>query len=455
MQNTGRSAGEAGWRVSRYNISAPVPGAEKMIIANLFRMTCGVYTPAELYLLDELDELDEGHPILKRFAERGLIVNFDECTALESMARVACSDGHTVTLCICPTMACNFDCPYCFETHSPGRMDRQTREDVVRLAGRMVDAAGAKHLEIVWFGGEPLLAAEIIEDLSGQLMQLADSRGIRYSAFIVTNGYLLTQPLADLLGRCGVEEAQITLDGIGAVHDATRHLAGGGGTFDRITGNLRDLKLPFKVKIRHNVHGENRGQIREMKELAETLSRESGNRITCYAADVSGNDASDSRGADIQLLCGGEVAELQLPRDAEAFTGKPGMYCAASRHYYVNIDTDGRLYKCMEEVDKPDHHFGSAATWDPADPVMTADHPENMIRFLNTALPNGDEECRDCVWLPVCAGGCPNQRLFYRRQCLPYKDDPEKYVLALYARMRQKKQPVSSPDGKDPSLCSG
>ena len=108
MQYTGRTAGEAGWRISRYNISAPVPGAEKMIIANLFRMTCGVYTPAELYLLDELAGLDEGHPILKRFAERGLIVNFDERAALESMARVACGDGHTVTLCICPTMAVGF-----------------------------------------------------------------------------------------------------------------------------------------------------------------------------------------------------------------------------------------------------------------------------------------------------------------------------------------------------------
>ncbi len=64
-----------------------------MIIANLFRMTCGVYTPAELFLLDELAELDEGHPILARFAERGLIVNFDERAALESMARIFCSEG--------------------------------------------------------------------------------------------------------------------------------------------------------------------------------------------------------------------------------------------------------------------------------------------------------------------------------------------------------------------------
>ena len=437
-----RSAAEAGWRISQYNIQAPVPGSEQMIIANLFRRTCGVYTPAELFLLDELEDLDEGHPILLRFAKRGLIVNFDERAALESLARISCSHGETVTLCICPTMGCNFDCPYCFETHSAGSMDIKTRENVVRLAHQMVDEARAKHLEVVWFGGEPLLAPDIIDDLSGQLIGLAAAHNIRYSSYLITNGYLLTQPLADLLGRCHVEKAQITLDGIGEAHDAVRHLAGGGGTFDRITRNLRELKLPFAVKIRHNVRAGNLGQVPVLKEYVETLSKESGNQITCYCAVVTDNYASRDRGQDLQLLCGGEQEELLLPQDADVFSGKPGMYCAANRLYYVNIDSDGRLYKCMEEVDKPGHSFGSAASWDPADPISTADHPENLIRFLNTALPNGDDVCRDCVWLPVCAGGCPNQRLFYQRQCIPYRDAPEKFALALYKRMQHKETKI-------------
>ena len=59
--------------------------------ANLFRGTCGAYTPIEMYLLDELDSLDENHPILKRFRERGLIVNVDELEALSTNGRIACS----------------------------------------------------------------------------------------------------------------------------------------------------------------------------------------------------------------------------------------------------------------------------------------------------------------------------------------------------------------------------
>ena len=87
----GKTAGEAGWRVSRYNVAAKIPDSDRIAVANLFRGTCGAYTPIELFLLDEIESLDENHPILKRFKERGLIVNFDERAAMETKARVACA----------------------------------------------------------------------------------------------------------------------------------------------------------------------------------------------------------------------------------------------------------------------------------------------------------------------------------------------------------------------------
>ena len=165
----GRTAKEAGWRISRYNISAPIPGTDKTAIANLFAGTCGAYTPAELYLLGVLPELDEGHPILKRFSGRGLIVGFDETAALDALGRTGCSSGDTVDLTICPTMGCNFDCPYCFENHFPGVMTESVQDDVAGLAGRMLDEVGAEKLLVIWFGGEPLLAVDVIARLSERL----------------------------------------------------------------------------------------------------------------------------------------------------------------------------------------------------------------------------------------------------------------------------------------------
>ena len=116
------TAGVDGWHLSRYNLSAPVPGTRKVAIANLYRGTCAEYTPIEGYLMSVLEELDENHPIIERLAKRGVICNFDEREALESMGRMACALPYSVGLTICPTMGCNFDCPYCFEDHGRGKM---------------------------------------------------------------------------------------------------------------------------------------------------------------------------------------------------------------------------------------------------------------------------------------------------------------------------------------------
>ncbi len=71
-----------------------------------------------------------------------------------------------VGLTICTTMGCNFDCPYCFENHKAGKMSAEVQDDVVALAERMLDAAQRKALSVTWFGGEPLLAPDVIEALS-------------------------------------------------------------------------------------------------------------------------------------------------------------------------------------------------------------------------------------------------------------------------------------------------
>ena len=435
-----RTAGEAGWRVSRYNVAAKVPDTKMTAIANLFKGNCAEYTPIELYLLSVLEELDEHHPIIERFAKRGIIANFDERAALETMGRAACGAAHGIGLTLCPTMGCNFDCPYCFEDHFAGKMSQEVQDDVVALAGRMLDASYAKDIHVTWFGGEPLLAPDVIEALSARLMALAEERSGEYAAGIITNGYLLSQETADMLGRCNVKSAQVTIDGLGATHDATRRLANGGPTFERITSNLRELDLPFKVYIRHNVHEGNRHEMDGLKAFIGRLAEESGNDITYYPAPVSGSDTADGRGEQVGLLCGADASEVGIRQEAGRFSVGRGHYCGAHSVWSVGIDERGNLQKCWEAVDKPRISFGTARDWDPADPLRTASNPDNLTMYLNTAVPVPDEECRECVWLPACVGGCPHKRLFDRRQCVPFKDDPESYVLALHARIGEEKK---------------
>ena len=45
---------------------------------------------------------------------------------------------------------------------------------------------------MTWFGGEPLLAKEVIYRLSEAFIARTHDAGIAYTANIITNGYLLT-----------------------------------------------------------------------------------------------------------------------------------------------------------------------------------------------------------------------------------------------------------------------
>jgi len=360
---------------------------------------------------------------------------------------------HGIGLTICPTMGCNFDCPYCFETHFSGKISAEVQDDVVALAERMLDASNAKSISVTWFGGEPLLAPDIIESLTERLRELTEKRGGSYSAGIITNGYLLTQDIVDMLERCNVNSGQVTIDGMGATHDATRHLANGGPTFERITTNLRDLKIPFSVNIRHNVHEGNKSEMEELETFIKELAEQSGNKLNYYPAPVSGNETADERGQQVNLLCSTDATEVGIKQEANRFKPGSGHYCGAHSIWSVGIDERGNLQKCWEAIDKPDLSFGTAHDWDPHDPFVTADNPDNLTKYLNTACPIPDDECQECVWLPMCVGGCPQKRLFEERQCVRFRDNPQAYVLALHARIGEQKKEKEEA-ASDPAPCA-
>ncbi len=411
-----------------------MPGDEqrRLVGANLDKCTCAAYSPLELAAMVMLDDLPESHPAVVRLAQRGLIVNFDERAAIEALARMTCAHSERVNLTICPTMGCNFDCPYCFENHANVCMSASVQDDVVALASRMLDVSWAKKLTVTWFGGEPLLVPDVIEVLSARLAASAEKRGATYEAQIITNGYLLTPENAQMLERAHVTKLQVTLDGVGADHDATRHLANGGPTFERIVQNLARPGLPFKVALRHNVHQGNQGEVDVLRAYVDDLAASSGNDLVYYTALVVKTDVAERRGCKVGIVDNQRASDLMLSC-AKCVSSLRPLYCGAGNMWDVGIDPEGRLQKCWEAVDKPELSFGRANVWDPADPLATADTPDNLTCFLNSSQPLGDSECDSCIWLPACAGGCPYQRLHGAgRKCLPYKDDPEAYVLSLW-----------------------
>lgn len=349
-QRVTRTASEAGWHLSRYNIRTRVPETDKTVIVNLLKGTCLEYSPIELYFMSALDEISESHPIINLLEKRGVICNYDEVAAIEAASHIIAKRTQAVGLVICPTMTCNFDCPYCFENHYAGKMSASVQDDVISLAERLMEVNAAKALKVTWFGGEPLLASEVIESLSGRLITLADERGAAYDASIITNGYLLDQDMVDRLARCKVNAVQITLDGLGAIHDSTRHLSGGGPTFERIVRNLRECDIPFCIFVRHNVHEGNRCEMGELESFVGRLSDKSGNEMHYFSARVVGSEAAEGRGRQVRLLCGPAEMEVALEADSRRFGRGRAAFCGANGLEGVAIDHLGNLYQCWEVV---------------------------------------------------------------------------------------------------------
>lgn len=109
-----------------------------------------------------------------------------------------------------------------------------------------------------WFGGEPLLAIDVIEYISNALIEICRKNGVIYRAAMTTNAYLLDLDCYNRLRHCRILSYQITVDGIKETHDEQRVLANGKGTYDRIINNLvqiqkNTISISLDMTIRVNI----------------------------------------------------------------------------------------------------------------------------------------------------------------------------------------------------------
>jgi uncharacterized protein len=126
-------------------------------------------------------------------------------------------------------------------------------------------------LRVQWFGGEPLAGWRALVNVSEGLRAWCAARGVAYQAGITTNGYLLTPDRQETLLRLGVNQFQVTLDGLCASHDRLRVKRGGEGTFTKIVANIRTLlarRDHFRLVIRNNV---DRGQLPQLDDFVSFI----------------------------------------------------------------------------------------------------------------------------------------------------------------------------------------
>jgi uncharacterized protein len=165
-------------------------------------------------------------------------------------------------LIILPTEKCNFRCTYCYEDFLIGKMKEPVQLALERFMTRRIPELS--HMSISWFGGEPLLAKKVVLRLSAFASRLCKEHDVALHGGMTTNAYLLNFELFEELLSYDQRFFQITLDGWEGEHDVLRRRADGGGTFDRIWGNLlatRASAEAFDIQIRIHVRRDNHASL--------------------------------------------------------------------------------------------------------------------------------------------------------------------------------------------------
>ena len=106
--------------------------------------------------------------IVDSFLSNGIIVDksIDEFLIIKTNANISKYMSSVFELTIAPTLACNMDCPYCYEKEKTGVMSQEILDNIINFTLHNIDLYGYKHLEITWYGGEPLLQLNSIRYLS-------------------------------------------------------------------------------------------------------------------------------------------------------------------------------------------------------------------------------------------------------------------------------------------------
>jgi len=345
-------------------------------------------------------------------------------------------DTSNLILSICPTLGCNFRCPYCFENdqHVVKKMGEEVINQIISF---IKSFKKAKDLSICWYGGEPTMVFDIIKKITEKVKKL----DITYKeASIITNGYLLNEEKVNELNDLNIKSVQVTIDGLKDAHNSRRFLTGGRPTYDKILTNIEKLMNSTyngSCSIRVNIDRSNLTGYLKLRE--HLLNKFKGKKVTVYSGRVEtfGNSSCNSCN-----LNANEWTDFTI--DLFHNNGiSPGEHvypdsnienlCSANTQNSFVIGQDGELYKCWEDVGRKDMVVGDIFE---VEPITNME----LVSLYDVGTnPYLDQECLSCTFLPICGGGCANRRLrakHYNEKgmefCSLYKDNIVKYLMEYY-----------------------
>lgn len=315
-----------------------------------------------------------------------------------------------LALVIAPTLRCNFGCEYCYVDLNANKMPPAVRDRIGKFFHRKLPPGTSAN--ICWTGGDPSLAMDVVEDLSTRFLRSCEEKNARYSAHLITNGYLLHDKMLGHLHRSSVTHVQVSLDGSREFHDKTRKLVNGKPTYDRVLENVARACEEIKVILRVNVDIHNHHAIPELlDDLVRRGLNASRNFHLHYARvdDINENShpyhescLTPQTYAPIENALMRRAIDMGFQYGERTMSRPVPSFCGANSNNYFVIDSKAHLLKCYQDLGSGEE-LGIGKIGDEGEEIVS--NPYNLLKWMDWD-PFEVEECSSCKLLPVCMGGC-------------------------------------------------
>ena len=302
---------------------------------------------------------------------------------------------------------CNLRCRYCYTGH------KFERAMPLHVAKQAVDFGLARstnrHLTLGFFGGEPMLALDLMAAIAGYAKQAAERRGMSVGFSLSTNGTLLDEARLRFLDDCAVH-VQVSVDGVAPAQDLARPFADGAGSFAAVDANVRRLA---EAGLVHQL-------VAVMTPATLPWLSESFRYLVALdvpeiylAADYTGDwsEVACARFEEEFHALTDAYAELfraGILRRVDPLYGKMVSHLVSGRQAprrcgfgeeELAVSPRGRIYPCdrmVREDDNPDFALGDLARG----------IDEDRLRAMQARRRTPDPECATCALGPRCSNWC-------------------------------------------------
>jgi len=307
------------------------------------------------------------------------------------------------------THACNLGCPYCYMGRKFGR---RMPEDIAEkaLAWTFERLQPGDELQVGYFGGEPLMAWDLLQKYHLRAKDLARGKGLaKFVGATTTNGTLLDEAKMDWMAENGVVVA-ISLDGVKESHDITRPFVNGKSSFEAAR---RGLHVALKrAPLTEALCVIDPANVKHMAASARFLLDE-GARVISLSMNYSAawDEASLA------------IYEEQYERVGDEFERR---FRSGEDIYIASLDAKivGRLKNGLKECDRCSFGVGEVAVapsgnmypcerlvGEDNDPTWVIGHIERGVEHAKLSAINGrravqDPTCRSCAIVDRCMNSC-------------------------------------------------